>query len=135
MNKILIVGGTFDKEGGRPSKLVDSIIIEMLKDARFECTCINGGLVSDLHHIIFPSVIEYDVVLWFANVPNDEVKIRDVKAYNPKCILIMSKRNDNAKFKCLARNKVELWTFDKYKYYITWFEEHGFKKEDYLVKR
>ena len=26
-------------------------------------------------------------------------------------------------------------TFDKYKYYITWFEEHGFKKEDYLVKR
>ena len=98
MIKLLIVGGTFDKEGGRPSKLVDSIIIEMLKDVRFECTCINGGLVSDLHHIIFPSVIEYDVVLWFANVPNDEVKVRDVKAYNPKCILITSKRNDNAKY-------------------------------------
>ena len=58
----------------------------------------NGGLVTSLHNIILPSVVDYDVVLWFANVSNDEDKLRDVKAINPKCILITSKRNDGSKY-------------------------------------
>ncbi len=98
MTKVLIVGGTFDTEGGRPSKLINSINIELSKETSFEVTCFNGGLVYELQNDIFWSVIDYNVVLWFANVSNDEDKLRDVKAINPKAILITSKRNDNNKY-------------------------------------
>jgi hypothetical protein len=98
MNKVLIVGGTFDNECGRPSGLVKSINENIRKDTDFVVTTVNGGYVGDLHDEILSSVADYDVVLWFANVSNDEDKLRDVKAINPKCILITSKRNDNSKY-------------------------------------
>jgi hypothetical protein len=98
MNKVLIVGGTFDKEGGRPSKLINSMYNEIASINSYEVILYNGGLVSDLHNYILPSVVEYQIVMWFANVSNDEDKLRDVKAINPKCILITSKRNDNDKY-------------------------------------
>ncbi len=98
MTKVLIVGGTFDKEGGRPSKLIGSINSELVKVNEFSVLCSNGGRVDFLHNEILPSVVHYDVVLWFANVSNDEDKLRDVKAINPKCILITSKRNDDSKY-------------------------------------
>lgn len=98
MNKVLIVGGTFDTEGGRPSKLIDSMCKEITEVDGYKATLFNGGLVTSLHNIILPSVVNYDVVLWFANVPNDVDKLRDVKALNPKCILITSKRNDDSKY-------------------------------------
>ena len=98
MNKVLIVGGTFDKEGGRPSKLIYKIYEELKKEPFFEITYANGGLVSDLHNGILPDVVNYEVVLWFANVSNDEDKLRDVKALNPKALLITSKRNDDNKY-------------------------------------
>jgi hypothetical protein len=98
MNKVLIVGGTFDKEGGRPSKLIYKIYEEFKKASSYEVTYANGGLVSDLHNSILPDVVNYNVVLWFANVSNDEDKLRDVKAINPKCILVTSKRNDDNKY-------------------------------------
>lgn len=94
MARVLIVGGTFDQEGGRPSKLIYSIYEEFKKEPLFNLTYANGGLVSDLHDYILPDVVDYDIVLWFANVPNDEVKLRDVKSINPKCMLVTSKRND-----------------------------------------
>ena len=98
MTKVLIVGGTFDTEGGRPSKLIDSIYEELKQEPLFEVTLFNGGLVTSLHNIILPSVANYQVVLWFANVPNDVDKLRDVKSINPKAILITSKRNDDNKY-------------------------------------
>ena len=98
MNKLLIVGGTFDHEGGRPSGLVRSINKSIREKAVFDVTTVNGGWVEDLHDEVLPSVVDYKVVLWFANVSNDEVKLRDVKAINPKCILITSKRNDDSKY-------------------------------------
>lgn len=98
MNKMLIVGGTFNNEGGRPSKLIDSMFTELALHSGCLITFINGGTIEELHDRILPSVVDYKVVLWFANVPNDEVKLRDVKALNPKCILITSKRNDNSKY-------------------------------------
>ena len=98
MNNVLIVGGTFDKEGGKPSKLIYNIHQEFLKEKDFITTCANGGPVSGLHDLVLPSVAAYDVVLWFANVPNDEDKLRDVKAINPKTLLITSKRNDDNKY-------------------------------------
>jgi hypothetical protein len=96
--KLLIVGGSFNQEGGRPSGLINSIINNIRRDNYFQVTSINGGFVSDLHDEILPAVADYNVVLWFANVSNDEVKLRDVKAINPKCILITSKRNDGGKY-------------------------------------
>lgn len=98
MTKVLIVGGTFDSEGGRPSKLINSIYNEIAVAFGREVTLFNGGLVTSLHNIILPAVTNYDVVLWFANVPNDVDKLRDVKAINPKAILITSKRNDDNKY-------------------------------------
>jgi len=98
MIKTLLVGGTFDREGGRPSGLINSMLDEIVKDTRFDVTAFNGGEVANLHQVIWPSVVDYDVVFWFANVSNDEVKVRDVKSLNPKCILITSKRNDNEKY-------------------------------------
>lgn len=98
MYKLLIVGGTFDHEGGRPSGLVKSINDCIRKDQEVQVTSVNGGFVDDLHNEILPSVTDFNVVLWFANVSNDEVKLRDVKAINPKCILITSKRNDGEKY-------------------------------------
>lgn len=96
--QMLIVGGTFDHDGGRPSGLVRSIDKSIREKTAFDVTTINGGWVEDLHDEILPSVIGYDIVLWFANVSNDEVKLRDVKSINPKCILITSKRNDGGKY-------------------------------------
>ena len=98
MTKVLIVGGTFDKEGGRASGLVRNLIDEIHYSHKFDIAAVNGGTVEDLHDNILPTVTEYQVVFWFANVSNDEVKLRDVKAINPKCILITSKRNDNGKY-------------------------------------
>ena len=98
MAKVLIVGGTFDNECGRPSGLVCNINECIRNDTEFNVTSVNGGLVGDLHNEILPSVADFDVVLWFANVSNDEGKLRDVKAINPKAILITSKRNDNYKY-------------------------------------
>lgn len=98
MNSVLLVGGTFDPEGGRPSKLVYNMHREFMKETDFIVTCANGGPVSGLHTVVLPSVEIYDVVLWFANVPNDEDKLRDVKAINPKTILITSKRNDDNRY-------------------------------------
>ena len=98
MNKLLFVGGNFDRDGGRPSRLIEKIYFELLKYPDIQTTFYNGGNVIDLHEKILPSVIDYNIVIWFANVPNDEVKIRDVKAINPKTILITSKRNDDNKY-------------------------------------
>ena len=98
MNNVLIVGGTFDQEGGRPSKLIYNIHQEFMKYKDFITTCANGGTVSGLHDVVLPSVNAYDIVLWFANVPNDEVKLRDVKAIKPKVMLVTSKRNDDNKY-------------------------------------
>lgn len=98
MNKVLVVGGTFDREGGRPSGLVKKISEQMQSRNDFSTTIINGGTIEYLHSEVFNMVVDYNIVLWFANVSNDEFKLRDVKSLNPKCILITSKRNDDNKY-------------------------------------
>ena len=98
MYKLLFVGGNFDKNGGRSSRLIEKIYFEILKHQNLNVTYYNGGEIENLHNEILHSVINYDIVIWFANVPNNEIKLRDVKAINPKTILITSKRNDNNKY-------------------------------------
>ena len=91
-NKILFVGGNWDLEGGRQSKIVNEFS-KYLSDA----TIFNGGNYNDLEAIL-ESCINYDIVLWWANVPNYLPKIRNVKDINYKAMLVSSKRNLDYKY-------------------------------------
>lgn len=95
MSKVLFVGGTFDDNGGRASSLVNKFY-EELKEL-ITVDLFNGGFYDSLEGII-STAEEYDYVIWWANVPNDKPKIRNVKEVNQKCILVTSKRNDNEKY-------------------------------------
>ncbi len=97
MQKILLVGGTFDYAGGKPSSIVHQMTQALPTYFEYVDTY-NGGFADELHHTILSSAINYDVVIWMPNVPNDLPKMRDVKEVNPHAILISSKRNDNEKY-------------------------------------
>ena len=92
MNKILFVGGTWDLKGGRRSKLVDKFSNNLEN-----VTLYNGGDYRDLEKIIKISN-QYDVVIWWADVDNDLPKIRNVKDFNYKTMLVTSKRNVDNKY-------------------------------------
>ena len=92
MNKILFVGGNWDLEGGKQSKIVNEFS-KYLPDA----TVFNGGNYNYLNDIL-KSCINYDVVIWWANVPNELPKIRNVKDINYKTMLVSSKRNVDNKY-------------------------------------
>ena len=96
METILIVGGTFDNDGGKPSSLVNKFVEELISDG-VEVEVKNGGYYNELTSIL-DSTINYKYIIWWANVPNDLPKIRNVKDVNPKCILVTSKRNDNNQY-------------------------------------
>jgi hypothetical protein len=93
--KTLIVGGFFDDSGGKPSRE----IIPVLRVAiDYKATTVNGGYFSELERIV-KNIKEYDVIYWFANVPNDKEKIvNEIKKVHEACILVTSKRNDNDKY-------------------------------------
>ena len=88
-NRILFVGGDWNLTGGKESKIVNEFK-RYLKDA----TVYNGGNYNDLNTILNSS-INYDIVIWWANVPNELPKIRNVKEINYKVMLVSSKRNIN----------------------------------------
>lgn len=94
--KILFVGGTWTDEGGRPSSMVFKFA-NALEEQGVKVDLYNGGFYDDLTNII-ELVIYYDYVLWWANVPNDKPKIRNVKEINSRTMLVTSKRNDDNKY-------------------------------------
>lgn len=91
-SRILFVGGNWDLNGGRKSKIVEEF-------AKFlpNVTVYNGGNFNDLNDIL-ESCVNYDIVLWWANVSNDLPKIRNVKDINYKVMLVSSKRNVDGKY-------------------------------------
>ena len=91
-NKILFVGGNWDLNGGRKSKVVDEFSKYLP-----EATVFNGGNYNDLNKIL-ESCTDYDTVIWWANVPNELPKIRNVKDINYKTMLVSSKRNIDNKY-------------------------------------
>ena len=91
-NNILFVGGNWDLNGGKKSKIVEKFAKELPVAKVY-----NGGNYNKLNEIL-ESCINYDVVIWWANVPNDLPKIRNVKDINYKTMLISSKRNINYKY-------------------------------------
>lgn len=91
-----IVGGNFDTEGGRPSKIVSLVAG-------------NAGLMGNLVSIWnggnydkLPGIIEKlepaDIIIWLANVPNDLPKVRNIKEIYPNKIVITSKRNYDSEY-------------------------------------
>lgn len=91
-SRILFVGGDWDLNGGKPSSMVNKFASELE-----DITLYNGGNYNDLNAII-ESSIDYDIVIWWANVPNDLPKIRNVKEINYKVMLVSSKRNIDNKY-------------------------------------
>lgn len=91
-NKILFVGGNWDLNGGKESKIVNEF-------AKYlpNVTVYNGGNYNDLNKILELS-INYDTVIWWANVSNELPKIRNVKDINYKTMLVSSKRNIDNKY-------------------------------------
>ena len=91
-SRILFVGGNWDLNGGKKSKIVEEF-------AKFlpNVTVYNGGNFNDLNDIL-ESCVNYDIVLWWANVSNDLPKIRNVKDINYKVMLVSSKRNVEGKY-------------------------------------
>ncbi|MEI6297915.1 MAG: class II aldolase/adducin family protein, partial [bacterium] len=88
--KILLVGGKFNKEGGKPSGLV-SRIGEALEQYCRHIAVYNGGSIEDLSDIL---VAGYDAVLWWPDIPNFYPKdLMDVKSRIGHATLVMSKNN------------------------------------------
>lgn len=98
---ILVVGGSFDKDGGNQSGLIKKIetILETKSNHAEDMLyrIYNGGHANDLEQILNETKY-YDIVFWLPNVPNDMPKIRQVKEVNPYTLLVSSKRNDNGKY-------------------------------------
>lgn len=96
--RILLVGGSWDKNGGKPSGLINKMYEELvnLYDKK-DITFINGGNYDHLEKIIDTAPL-YKVIYWMAYVPNDLPKVRDIKRINPYAIVVGSKRNDDKKY-------------------------------------
>lgn len=76
---IVLVGGDWDREGGRPSYLVSQLKEDII--------IMNGGHIDDL------KVPECDALIWMPNISNDEEKILPhIKKENPALLLVQSKR-------------------------------------------
>jgi hypothetical protein len=89
-NRNLFVAGQFNDLGGRESKIANKLYGSLnLNDTDFY----NGGKFSDLEDIV-DKLKQYQLIFWFADVPNDKTKlVGDIKDKNSSCILITSKRN------------------------------------------
>lgn len=96
MMKILFVGGRFDEEGGRPSGLAGKMAAALM-ELGHAVHSRNGG-----PYIALDSLKEqakgYDVVFWWADVPNEAPKVRNVKEVAPHVMLVTSKRNDGGRY-------------------------------------
>jgi hypothetical protein len=92
--KLLMVSGTFNRDDGKPSKSMTNLFSEFGKSSLVESLELyNGGNVSEIPNLL-ERTKEANVVLWFPNIDNSEEKLRNVKDYNPKCILVNSKVNN-----------------------------------------
>ena len=99
---ILLVGGTWaaepDENGeyGRSSGIVAFVYAALKSEHRV--TMFNGGNYNELQNIM-TFADAYDIVFWWANVPDNTLpKIRDVKDVAPHTMLVSSKRNDGDKY-------------------------------------
>lgn len=93
--KILFVAGNWAeniKPSGYASKLND-VITHIAKNYMSSVEFHNGGTFDELGSLV-DRVVDFDIVMWFANVPNTyEKRVGSLKEINPKMILVTSKNN------------------------------------------
>jgi len=90
MMNVLFVGGKFDLNGGRPSGLVTKFAKAL--EPYVVLKVHNGGDFSHLEQLLSSSP-NFDVILWWPDVPKDLPRLRDVKSVAPHSILVSSKNN------------------------------------------
>jgi len=94
--KILVVTGDFNDGEGRPSGYGNKLVSEINREHFVKH--VNGGNYGYLQGVL-ELLYEFDVVLWFANVPNDKEKIvSDIKKKHPRVMLVTSKANFENKY-------------------------------------
>lgn len=98
MPKILFVGGNFG-ENIRPSGYIQKMYEHMVNKKKIQdITFQNGGSFTDLEHHL-KTLNHYDIIFWFANVPNTfEKLVNDIKVKAPRAILVTSKNNLEGKY-------------------------------------
>jgi ribulose-5-phosphate 4-epimerase/fuculose-1-phosphate aldolase len=82
--KVLIVGGTFDRTGGRKSSIIKKLAT-IAKNSGYVDVC-NGGTLKELQAI---NLEGYDLVFWWADVSNAERKSYPTKETGS--VMIVSK--------------------------------------------
>lgn len=91
MLNVICVGGTFDADGGRASK-VAAALFDGVRTIFSNAVCFNGGTLERLV-LLAKEAAKSDLVFWLPNVDNAERKlIRHIKRRST-CILVSSKRN------------------------------------------
>lgn len=94
--KTLLVGGTWDDGGGRPSSVLRDVASAFGDSPRF--VFFNGGRYAKLNSVL-DLVSLYSTVIWMPDVPNDKPKlVNEVKLRNPTAVLVTSKRNDGCRY-------------------------------------
>ena len=101
--KILFVAGTFDDNGGKPSGYMNKVVSEIQETYFGKCEkfkIYNGGSWDKMLTEIFPKIAELpEVIFWFANIPNEKVKlVQQIKTISPKSLLVISKNNMDGKY-------------------------------------
>jgi len=96
---IRVIGGKFDDGGGKRSKIVDMIVkgVHSSEDYKFKGYH-NSGYYQDLGPLLENACKYADVILWFADVPNNLPKLHDIKERNSRIILVTSKRNTDDEY-------------------------------------
>ena len=96
MKKILFLGGDWI-ENIRESGYINKLR-EEFDDQIDYITFQNGGTAEQLEEHL-NSVIEYEVVLWFVNIPNTyEKTVHRIKEINKKVLLVTSKNNLDSRY-------------------------------------
>lgn len=103
---ILLIGGTFSEDGGKPSGYIKKLINEIqerLDDRYYRCyyniNYINGGKLEDLDIIINKHIVHYNVIIWLPNIDNSVDKYLPlIKEKHSTCILVSSKNNIDNKY-------------------------------------
>ena len=88
--RAFVVGGTFDRNGGRESSIVQALHSGLEKASGQRISILNGGSLESLRALDLAGL---SLLLWFPNIDNAEDKILpSIKEKNPRLFLVSSKR-------------------------------------------
>lgn len=94
--------------------------------------CINNNIKIERNKVKFSYMFENKLHYCFVDflIGNKLVEIKGDFLYEQ---MLIKNTKDNAKLNCLLNNNVEIWTSDKYNFYIDWFKQNNYNIKDYIV--